>query len=159
MNVSVATSQSAAAAETSMGTASYRKQGLSFMLNVIPVQTASAAEATSTSLTKLPAPRNGRFSLRDLVSVLDRSGREAFEQQGVVQNAKLRERHERGEISSLFFYRCLARMTQEQLAERAHSRQSFVSQLEKRQRPLTWKQATKLARALGIEPAQLMEQI
>lgn len=129
----------------------------SFRLDVIPVQTASTTVATLANLKQLPPARNGRFSLRDLVSVLDSSGREAFNHQGTLQDAQLRARHDRAEISSLYFYRCLARITQEQLAERAHSRQSFISQLEKRRRPLTWKQARKLAVTLGVQPAQLME--
>lgn len=135
-------------------------------IEIIPSQTGSVAVHTASGALlivapepprELPPARSGRFSFRDMISLLDASGVDAFEHQRRLRDAELRQRHERGEVSSLYFYRCLARMTQEQLASRAHSRQAFISQLEQRRRPLTWKQATKLAAALGIRPAQLLE--
>ena len=136
-----------------------RKAVASLWIDIIPMQTASEASVVIAPVPprELPSPRNGRFSFRDLMSVLDASGIAAFDHQRQLRDSELRQRHERGEVSSLYFYRCLARMTQEQLATRAHSRQAFISQLEKRRRPLTWKQATKLAAALGVRPQQLLE--
>ena len=134
-----------------------RQSHLAFRVDILPVDTASLSEPIVARVRQLPAPREGRYSFRDMMSLLDAKGRTAFEAHGREQDAVLRAQHENGEISSLYFYRCLARMTQEQVAKRAHSRQAFVSQLEKRRRPLTWKQAKKLGSALGVSPEKLME--
>jgi hypothetical protein len=133
------------------------KVPVSVCFDVLPIQTASPHETTVARVKPLPRAQNGRFSFRDMLSVLDDAGLAEFNQQGIMLHNQLRKRYERGEVSALFFYRSLAHMTQEQLAIRARSRQSFISQLEKQRRPLTWKQAKKFAPALGVLPAQLME--
>jgi hypothetical protein len=120
-------------------------------------RTKSPSLSAVAEIHQLPTSVDGLYSFRDLYSLLDATGRAAFESERRVFDDQLRERLAKDEISPLYFYRCLARMTQEQLAARSRSRQSFVSQVEKRKRPLTWKQAKKFAAALGIEPAQLMK--
>lgn len=105
----------------------------------------------------VPEPVRGRYSFRELYSSLDDAERLAAESERAAFDESLRIRLERNEISRLYYYRCLARMTQEQLAARSGSRQSFLSQVEKRKRTLTWKQAEKFATALRVEPEQLME--
>lgn len=142
---------------TTFGRNSRKKSALSIRINVLELETASPAAYTVGQVKQLPRPTNGRFSFRDLVSILNDSGRAAFDHQGTLRDAELRQQHERGAVTSLYFYRCMARFTQEQLADLARSRQSFISQVERRKRSLTWKQATKFASALGVTPVQLME--
>jgi|ERR1700682_122704 len=105
----------------------------------------------------VPEPVGGRYSFRELFSSLDNVEQKAAAEERAAFDTSLRDRLARDEISPLYYYRCLARMTQEQLATKSDSRQSFLSQVEKRKRTLTWKQAEKFAAALDVEPEQLME--
>jgi DNA-binding XRE family transcriptional regulator len=124
------------------------------------VSSSGLAQTTVANIRSLPEPSSDdTYTLGQLVSLLSPVGRDAFENESRVINRQLQHRFDRGEISAVYFYRCLARMTQEQLAERAGSRQSYISQIEQRRRPLTLKQAKKLAPALGVAPSQLFKDI
>jgi antitoxin component HigA of HigAB toxin-antitoxin module len=106
---------------------------------------------------KVARPARGRYSFREVFSSLNTVELTAAQEERSAFDENLRSRLEIGEVSRLYYYRCLKRMTQEQLAAWSGSRQSFLSQVEKRKRALTWKQAEKFAAALGIEPEELME--
>lgn len=106
---------------------------------------------------KSDATTGRRYSFREVFASLDETERAAAESERASFDLNLKLKLEKGEISRLCYYRRLARMTQEQLAERSGSRQAFLCRVEKRKRTLTWKQAEKFAAALGIDPAQLME--
>lgn len=121
------------------------------------IRASSPSTTTIVEVKTLPDAINERYSFRAIYSLLDAVGQAAFENERASFDGRLRERFAQKEVSALYFYRCLSRMTQEELAARSGSRQSFLSQVEKRKRPLTWKQAKKFAEALGIEPARLME--
>jgi len=117
----------------------------------------ASGNAVVISVHRLPPATNGSFSFRSLHALLDDKGRNIFDAHRAATNMELHQRLNAGEITPLFYHRRLARMTQEQLAERAGSRQAYLSQVEKGKRPLTWKQAVKFAHVLGVAPAQLMK--
>jgi len=105
----------------------------------------------------LPEAVNDRYTFGDLYALLDETGRAAFAEHGRVLDGQLREQLKRGTISPLYFHRCLARMTQEQLAARSGSRQSFVSRIERSKRPLSPRQAKRFGAVLGVAPEALMD--
>src|SRR5205823_9632082 len=94
-----------------------------------------------TSITHLPSlpdiASDESYSFGDILSLLSPKGRATFESESRAIDEALRERFKRGKVTPLYFYRRLARMTQEQLAERSGSRQSYISQIEQGKRPLT----------------------
>jgi DNA-binding XRE family transcriptional regulator len=123
------------------------------------IRSVSPAVTSAVEIRRLPEPVDGTYSFHDLYSLLDAAGRSEFEREEGRIDAELSDRFNRKEISPLFYYRCVVGMTQEELAARAGSRQSFLSQVEKRKRPLTWKQARKFAAVLGVQAASLMEEV
>jgi len=53
--------------------------------------------------------------------------------------------------------RTAAGLTQEQLADQAGLHWTYIGQIERGERNLTYKNVRKLARGLGVKPAELVE--
>jgi len=96
-------------------------------------------------------------TMMDLIAMLSPVGRRAMRSEARVLNEMLREEFARGEVSPVTYYRRLARMSQEQLAGLSGVGQSYISRIERGRAGLTYKQAQKLAPALGVDPKQLIK--
>jgi DNA-binding XRE family transcriptional regulator len=120
----------------------------------IPSAVSARFDVVESKVTRLP--EKTAYSFEDIYALLGQRGRAAAASERQSLDASLRSKLRKGEITALYFYRVLCRMTQQDLAKSVGSRQGFISQLEKGRRPLTWKQAKKFAEALGVMPKQLL---
>lgn len=98
-----------------------------------------------------------RYSMGDVLRMLNRPAREAFDAERARLNHELKSRYEEGEITALAYFRGLARMTQHQVADQSGVAQPYISKIERGRALLSKKKAIQLAAALGVSPAQLLE--
>jgi DNA-binding XRE family transcriptional regulator len=104
------------------------------------------------------ADSHGRtYSMTDVLNLLNRKAREAFLSEQTRVNASLKSQYENREITTVAYYRAMARMTQEQVSTKSGIAQPYLSKIERGRARLSRNKAVQLAAALGVSAAQLLE--
>ena len=146
------------AARVARVTRSFAEAPAEMEVSTVPVRGAGTRSTIVTPDETVPTTAEAqRYSMGDLLHLLNRKAREAFGTERDFLNCEAKERYRRGEITAPAYYRTLARLTQEEVAEASGIPQPYVSKIERGRARLSRDKAVQLAKALGVSAAQLLE--